>query len=248
MVCRLCKEQVCFMSTTILSYDKVIFVHIPKCGGSSIYISLKKRGLRPKDFYAHNESRRRRISFHATMRDIANINAKAYKRNWKHFNKFALTRNPWDRLVSTFYWLQKRSVESDQEFARFKVLHNYTFNEWVEQSFSKKRHVCDCCYKQFELLTNRPKLGQWNHLIDKNNKLVLPKENIYDINDIEKLYVRLEELLDTKLERLHINSCNRSDAHYSTFYNDTTRKIVEKYYHKDIETFGYKFEEQANES
>jgi hypothetical protein len=34
-------------------------------------------------------------------------------------------------------------------------------------------------------------------------------------------------------------TCHR---HYSFYHNESTRRLVEKYYAKDIETFGYRFE------
>ena len=33
----------------------------------------------------------------------------------------------------------------------------------------------------------------------------------------------------------------RWHRHYSYYYNESTRRLVEKYYAKDIETFGYRF-------
>ena len=70
--------------------SKFLFVHLPKCGGNSILSRL----INTVDLHGH-DAQNPRYEF-LKDRDLNNYNF-----------IFTFTRNPWDRLISAFYYLQK---------------------------------------------------------------------------------------------------------------------------------------------
>jgi len=92
--------------------NKFIFVHIPKTAGIGIIQSLydkKPTGHFPLIHYK-----------------------KYCKEKFDNFFKFAIVRNPWDRLVSAFFYLKQGGmIKNDKDFAE-KYLKRYdTFEEFV---------------------------------------------------------------------------------------------------------------------
>ena len=73
--------------------DKYFFIHIPKCGGNSVFpgpvatrVKLFNHNLRNKNFTYFKDSEERK-------------NAKF---------SFTFVRNPWDRLVSAYFFKKGR--------------------------------------------------------------------------------------------------------------------------------------------
>ncbi len=99
---------------------RYIFVHAPKTGGTSLALALEARAMADDVMLGDTpkaKKRRRRLD-----------GVKASGRLWKHamltdlyglvtqeeiedFFVFTLVRNPWDRLVSYYHWLQAQSFD-----------------------------------------------------------------------------------------------------------------------------------------
>lgn len=97
---------------------KFIFVHIPKTGGTAMATALESRAMKddiligdtPK---AQNRKARLksltpkgRLWKHSTLADIEGI---VDPDSLPDFFVFTLVRNPWDRLVSYYHWLQDQT-------------------------------------------------------------------------------------------------------------------------------------------
>ena len=97
---------------------RYIFIHIPKTGGTALTIALEARAMKddvligdtPKararkgrltDVTAHG-----RLWKHSTLADIAGL---ATDDEIARFFTLTLVRNPWDRIVSYYHWLQTQS-------------------------------------------------------------------------------------------------------------------------------------------
>src|SRR5258708_2253062 len=76
---------------------RCIFIHIPKPGGSSMAAALFGEASRHVPYFEYEQ---------------------ANPRKFRQFFKFAFVRNPWDRLVSTYWFLRKGGVnEQDRRWA-----------------------------------------------------------------------------------------------------------------------------------
>jgi hypothetical protein len=99
---------------------RYIFVHIPKTGGTSMALALEARAHRddiligdtPKALRRKGRLKgltpRGRLWKHSTLADIDGIltpDQIAYRMT------FTMVRNPWDRAVSYYHWLQGQSFD-----------------------------------------------------------------------------------------------------------------------------------------
>lgn len=148
---------------------------------------------------------------------------------WDSYYKFSITRNPWDKVVSDFFW-QYRQHDFDQPIRRFYHFIGYPYDELKP------------IRKMFK---NFVKGGQW-----KTN------DRFYIINDelCVDYIIRYEHLTEglrevckrvglPELRLPHLKSGMRKRGHhYSVYYDEETRAIVSERHQHDIRLFGYIFE------
>ena len=71
---------------------KILFVHIPKCAGVSLAMALEKK----VPIIRHGP--------HFKCKDLFGPNGRLDK---EEYYVFTFVRNPWERLVSTFFYIMK---------------------------------------------------------------------------------------------------------------------------------------------
>ena len=101
----------------IIDQHKTIFIHIPKNAGTSI------------ETYFANGSVRIQPNKHA---DIYEIKRK-FKNSYNNYRKFTIIRNPYDKMVSWYFYL-KRNLGENYNIVKF--------NEWIKNP-SKLWHIED---------------------------------------------------------------------------------------------------------
>lgn len=114
---------------------RYIFAHAPKTGGTAMALALEGRAMKddvligdtPKAVKRRKRleglAARGRLWKHSTLADIEGVISRDQMAN---MFVFTLTRNPWDRLVSYYHWLQVQTfdhpavkIAQDQGFAAF---------------------------------------------------------------------------------------------------------------------------------
>ena len=178
----------------IIDEHKAIFIHIPKNAGNSIVKCFSW----PEVSYFHPQ--------HDTVYDIKKKFPELYQK-WK---KFAVVRNPYDRMVS-WYFFHKENPEHLLEKER---VNNISFNEWIKKNkFSHRGHKW--LYKP-----------QHTWVDDTVN--ILKFENLN--NDINSF-------LNTKLELPRLTKTNRE--HYLLYYDKDSLNIVYNKYKEDFKKYNY---------
>lgn len=200
---------------------KCIFIHIPKCGGTSIEDKIWPGERTPADLWMgfitkYNNPYQTGGLQHLFGTQIRNEVGESV---FNSYFKFSIVRNCWDKAVSQYFYMYRRP--DLREFIGMKE--KDTFAKYLEL-ISKKTHV------QWE--------PQYKFLTDENGKLLADflgrLENMN--NDAEYIFTKLG--IDAKIE--HTNKTNHE--HYSAYYNKETQEIVGEMYKKDIELLGYTFE------
>src|SRR5690606_31521690 len=88
-----------------------IFIHIPKCAGSSMrdfYFDTPNLDWRTPNYeLLYGWCPKRRIHLqHATPKELIETGLISQE-EWNSYFKFAFVRNPWDRAYSDYLWIQK---------------------------------------------------------------------------------------------------------------------------------------------
>jgi hypothetical protein len=237
--------------------EKFLFIHVPRTGGTSIEAFLTESGAEvvelPRD-RAVEEDLLRFQHLHASKAlEVFEDRGLPFA----EFFKFSFMRNPWERLVSFFFYDHHTYVALGQaeditfaEYVKIKISrHPFTFkpynrNEFIFGGMGKRP-------KEIRRVTFTP--GFW--LLD-NQKNVLVDfvgrfENLQ--GDFDKICDRLK-IPRGSLRKLR--ACGDPDScpwhkdqgitipkydHYTKYYDDETLEIVNCLIGEEAEVFGYKF-------
>jgi hypothetical protein len=201
---------------------RCIFVHIPKTGGKSVQ----------RFFGTHWQDHK----------DISGYAQELEPHIFESYHKFAIVRNPWDRVVSDYiYQKKKRSPRSARLCVEDDRGRTRTFREWLEAVLADPfRFAPD----QWGARVSRG-IHRWSPQLDWisiNGKIAV--DSVLHMENLQKEFAELSSNLGLPSRQLPCRNW-RFHAHYSYYHDDSTRKLVEKYYEKDIETFGYRFNSQG---
>jgi len=136
---------------------------------------------------------------------------------FNNFYKFGVIRNPFDVVVSDYYWRKDSKNRKKRSF-------EYILKELELNNF-----------QTYALLN-------LNKLMDKNlDKILCNKiikyENLNE--ELSTVFYKLGIPFNGKLEIFKKKS--ERDKDYKKFYNDKSRKLIEEIFWKEIEMFNYKF-------
>ena len=188
---------------------KCIFVHIPKAAGISVNKAL---------FGNYGGS-------HHQLKDYQLIFS---KKEFYEYYKFTFVRNPWDRLVSTYFFLKNGGFHENDK-------------NWFDENLSKYSN-----FEDFVLhwLTNE-NIYKWIHFIPQyefitvNNKVLV--NDIYKLENINDSMNKISSKLNKRIELKHENRNPNRNVKYRDYYSPQTKAIVSSVYKKDIELFDYQF-------
>lgn len=186
---------------------KCIFIHVPKAAGTSIALTL------------FNSSSR-----HVPWTEYYRANPGKFKR----YFKFGFVRNPWDRLVSTYFFLAKGGMcDADARWAN-RVLPAYDdFGDFVRRWVDERS------------------VQTWVHFVPQHQFVcdssgAVMVDLLGRMENIEANFAQVAAKLGCAETLKKVNT--GSQKHYSHYYDDETREIVRRVYRRDIELFGYAYE------
>ena len=198
---------------------KLIFFHNPKAGGSSIEKLLEMVESPELLFDNYHTSLSVVALQHLPYTEVQRL---LPAEKFDAYFKFTIVRNPWERLLSDYIW-NNRNCKTFTEYVSY-VDHIYQ-NYGLELSSLAK---CPDMARHF--------LG---HLLPQH-LYTGPDVTVYRFENFATDISSLVQLLGINKPIPHANA--RAHEHYSKYYDNSTKAIVEKIYARDIALFGYKFE------
>ncbi len=177
------------------------FVHINKCGGSSVEIAL---GLAKR---------------HATaqaMRD--EIGAETWKRRFS----FSIVRNPFDRVVSLYYYRVRLDLTGLGD--RHANINQWICALWQEDSERYNEHP----------VMNLPCAG-W--LVDGAGEILV--DTVVRLEDIDTEWPKIANRLGVDIALARTNSNRRPS--YRDVLTPESRAIIETAFAEDLFRFGYEY-------
>jgi hypothetical protein len=199
--------------------NKIIFIHVPKTGGSSIEKSLidifdetiKING--DQTSIVDKLKKPKKNSFnslkHATAEELK---CQYGEEIFNVYTKFSVIRNPWDRLLSLYYWSNGRSKPYNKDVFIKKILKKNPDN------------------------ANRSVWTLNKYLCDKEGNLIV--DNLINFDNLNKEFNNFcikEGLGDKKLP--HINSRNVERYSYTDIMDNEVIELIGEYYKKEINKF-----------
>ena len=190
-----------------------IFIHIPRTGGTTVHKVLDKYAARIPDH-------------------ILGVEA---KKKWPRFFRYTIMRNPYTRMVSCYECQFPREPD---HYHLPQEPDSLTFDRYVEI-------ITDGWHDDHDS-GGSPNFQHWrpqtDWIFDDDGRLIVDyighTETLEkDVNEISRL-IGAETITTPPI-------INKSDWRYSDnyrqYFNDDTRKKVEKYYEKDIDFLKVKF-------
>jgi hypothetical protein len=197
---------------------RCIFVHVPKTGGKSVLAAF---GL--PEFGRDYTRRLPHIG-----RPFGHHPVAVYRDGTAGYFSFAFVRNPWDRLVSAFFYLHAGGANA-------------------EDADFRDRHLSRFAGRFDRFLDGLPDLIDHQHFRPQTHWLRAPDGRI-DLDFIGR-FERFADDLTAVAERLDLGMAtvahrNRSSHEgYRAYYDSRGIDLVASLYAADIETFGYQFDD-----
>jgi hypothetical protein len=210
----------------VISYEqKCIFVHIPKTGGTSIEDVV---------WGSNREARTEKQLWMGLVRPGYNkyqtgglqhllatqIRTEVGQSIFDDFFKFSFVRNPWDKVVSQFLYMQKRAD------LRERI--------GMEEGSSLKQYL-----RLIEKVEHVQWYEQWRFITDESGHTMV---------DFVGRFENFAADVQSVLRKLGI-VCNQLPhemrgvrSHYRDYYDQESRDMVASLYQRDIDSFGYTFD------
>jgi len=192
---------------------ELIFIHIPKNAGTAITNSKTAK------FFSGG---------HQSAKEIMN----QYPKEWNQYFKFAVVRNPWDRVVSNYeYAIMEKSYwhhisENNPGAAHFDyhTLKNKTFEDCV-----------NLLYKNRESLRHQGWSPQYVWISDNDKNVLVDKIFYHEKLDTDKEFNKMIP----DLEKVNIST--RKSVNYKDYYTDDLINKVSEIYDYDIKLFKFEY-------
>ncbi len=198
-----------------------IFVHIPKCGGTSIEDIIWPMPRNESDLWKGliNEYENKYQTGGLQHLKGCQILQEVGKNVYEKYYKFSFIRNPWDKAVSQYAYMQNRKDLMD--FIGMK--NGASFKKYLEL-IQKKKHV------QWE--------EQYKFILDDNGELMVDFLGRFERFNEDVLKVLKKFGIDVN-EIPHSMKSKRKS--YDSYYDSESMEMLQSIYKVDIGTFGYTF-------
>ena len=208
---------------------RYIFIHIPKTGGTALALALESRAMQDDVLIGDTPKARARkarlagvtaqgrLWKHSTLADIAGL---ASDTEIADFFTLTLVRNPWDRMVSYYHWLQGQSF-AHPAVALAKALSFSAFLNHAQTIAS---------------------LTLWPYAAHMRDRFGTERASLYArLEHLEQDLAPFEAHLGFRLTIPRANASPRSKD-WRGYYSDSDAALMASLTALDIAHFGYRFD------
>lgn len=215
----------------ISSGRRFIFVHIPKTGGTALSLALEERAMADDILIGDTPKavkRRARVKKlkangrlwkHSRLSDIEGLVA---QEDFEKFFVFTIVRNPWDRSVSYYHWLQRQN--------------------WDHPAVKLAKSA------DFSAFINHPQTQAGLSVPYRASTSDSAGADRADLNvRLEHLDADLAPFwthLGFDLSPIERANASKRDRDYRLYYNDADAALIARLSAEDIDRFSYSFDPQ----
>lgn len=210
---------------------KFIFIHVQKTAGVSLERVLQREFPDTTQWHGRHG------------RVVDGLSEMPIK-EWKEYFSFAFVRNPWDRMVSWYAMI--KTAQSKLPFSQRFKRNPFTSELWnyaINNSHNFESFLENCTDTVRDLGCNKSfAFNQLDYLVDADGNIAVDFIGRFESISSDSIHVfkRLDFDLIGGLPRLN----QTKHAHYSKWYNEKSKALIADRFAKDIELFGYQFEQR----
>lgn len=211
---------------------RFIFIHVYKTGGSSIFVAFSPYGVAEG------------LPYHPLAKEVkaiikeggTEIYCDSYPAltevsdAWDRYFKFAFVRNPYDYVVSLYSWLKINTSHDMHSY-----INSITFHDFVK-TLENPELEPEEFHHGSALLYRRP-LSEFIE-DDEGNVIV---DFVGRFETLERDYGRICERLFIPQIKLPRANASPRPQDYREFYDESSKRIIQELFKKDLESFGYEF-------
>lgn len=194
----------------------LLFIHVPKTGGTTVENYMKTID---KPILCNGYGRFKNIVFqHFNYKDYIKFFG---NKRYKNFVKFSIVRNPYDRLISEYYWSKPKlniGYKSNKTF-------DYFLNE-VEDIVTNKKYELTIYHNHF--------IPQYEFICDSSDNIMINK--LFKFEEFEKIINFLNKKNYDLRKKKNFN-VSKNDK--KIILNNNQKNKIYELYKKDFEIFKY---------
>ena len=251
-------------SMIISHRHKFIYLKPRKVAGTSVEVALAQHcgdddivtpvsAFNPdwdEEEYAQSGKKWRGYSRHSPLLPVRK---RLGRELWDAYFKFAVTRNPWDLVVSQYHWATRSDYGDAYQGSVPRSLKRFwTHPLRVRKNFRMLGTNLVRTFLKMDAVTFDFFVRRMLRYYEPNDPFYFDRSGSVGLDFLIR-YENLEEDYASVCERIGLplselpslkTKSRLERRHYSTYYDDRTRELVAKMYHRHIEHFGYRFEER----
>ena len=221
--------------------DRKVFIHIPKNAGMTIRRSPVLRDRIIICGQANHKSPEYSQRVLETMNKHGDHHGFEHAR-WRDVKPgvtrghdcFAIIRNPWDRVVSRYFFAKKVIEVEQKQPASYADVSSF-------EAFLEERHK----WGGVKYMWHRAVRGwytQFDHVTDKQGKVQCDLLRLEDLDNDLKKYFKILKMSEPR----NVTAMNKGS--YQDIYTKETIQIVADWYKDDIDYFGFDFDTAAQKN
>lgn len=198
--------------------ERWIFVHVPKCAGTTV-----RNMLTGPVGYKKGVGMAVRVRGHCRIYDYA---------NFRKIGSFAIKRNPYDRAISIFCWVyRKEKFDGDEVVKAFRRWTDHLHEPSNDEKDFKVSHPSDTIYLSYPQKT-------WLCFAGSSEILV---SHVLSFENLAEDWRRFSDLaFGCEIPLEHANSSpRRSVPGVRSWYDELSIRNVAEHYASDFEILGY---------